>query len=148
MTGVPIEQRKAVARRLYEEVFGVGNLHAADEILAEGCVSHGPGQPPVTGREGIKAQAGLLRTAFPDLRVTCASQLAEGDSVATRWVGTGTFSGSFGGTRPTGAAIRFEEIRIDRFEGGRIVESWFIPDRFTLWQQLGLIAQPARPARG
>jgi predicted ester cyclase len=34
------------------------------------------------------------------------------------------------------------EIRIDRFENGRIVESWFIPDRYSLWQQLDLIPRP------
>lgn len=142
-----IDERKEIARRLYEEVFGAGNVDAADEILAKDCVSHGPGQAPVSGREGIKAQAGVLRTAFPDLHVTCASQLGEGNRVASHWVGTGTFSGSFGGTHPTGAPIRFEEIRIDRFDGERIVESWFIPDRFTLWQQLGLIESPARSPR-
>ncbi|MFI5258096.1 MAG: hypothetical protein ACHQ01_00580 [Candidatus Limnocylindrales bacterium] len=32
----------------------------------------------------------------------------------------------------------FDEMRIDRFEGGRIVESWFIPDRLSLWHQLGI----------
>jgi hypothetical protein len=31
----------------------------------------------------------------------------------------------------------------DRHAGGKIVESWFIPDRFTLWQQLGLM--PSQP---
>ena len=35
------------------------------------------------------------------------------------------------------------EIRIDRFAGGRIVESWFIPDRLTLWQQWGLLPEPS-----
>jgi hypothetical protein len=43
--------------------------------------------------------------------------------------------------------ISFDEIRIDRHVGGSIVESWWIPDRFTLWQQLGLLpASPERPA--
>jgi predicted ester cyclase len=43
---------------------------------------------------------------------------------------------------PTDTRITFEEIRIDRFANGRIVESWFLPDRFTLWQQLGLLGEP------
>jgi len=30
-------------------------------------------------------------------------------------------------------------IRIDRFENGRIVESWLISDRLALWQQFGLV---------
>jgi predicted ester cyclase len=47
---------------------------------------------------------------------------------------------------PTGRSIAFDEIRIDRCAGGRIVESWFIPDRLGLWQQLGLIPAPAPPS--
>jgi predicted ester cyclase len=39
----------------------------------------------------------------------------------------------------TGARISFDEIRIDRFSDRKIVESWFIRDQLTLWQQLGLI---------
>jgi predicted ester cyclase len=35
--------------------------------------------------------------------------------------------------------VSFDEIRIDLFVDGRIVESWFIPDRFTLWQQMGVL---------
>jgi hypothetical protein len=39
----------------------------------------------------------------------------------------------------SGKELAFDEIRIDRYAGGRIVESWFIPDRFTMWSALGLI---------
>ena len=55
------------SRRLYEEIFGQGNYAAADELLAEDIINHGPGAPPVLGTEGIKRQAALLRMAIPDL---------------------------------------------------------------------------------
>ncbi len=143
-----VEANKALARRLYEELFGRGNLDAADEILAADCVSHGPGVPPQRGTEGIKRQATLLRTAFPDLRTVLNDQIAEGDRVTSRWTGMGTHTGPLmlpdGTVEPTGRDISFEEIRVDRIADGRIAESWFIPDRFTLWQQLGLL--PARRA--
>ncbi len=143
-----IDDEKRASRRLYEEVFGRGNLQAADEILAGDCVSHGPGVPPVHGTDQIKRQATVLRTAFPDLVSICEDQVAEGDRVATRWTGRGTHTGPLlqpgGSVEPTGRSIEFTEIRIDRFEGGRIVESWFLPDRMTLWQQLGLV-QASKP---
>ena len=146
-----IAQNKALSRRLYEELFGRGNLAAADEILAADSVSHGPGTPPVVGTEGIKRQATLLRTAIPDLSVTLAGQLAEGDQVASRWMGSGTHTGPMllptGAVPPTNAAVRFEEMRIDRYADGRVVESWFIPDRMTLWQQLGLIPSGGATSR-
>jgi len=146
-----VAAHKALSRRLYEEVFGLGQLGAADEIMTAECVSHGPGAPPAIGTDGIKRQAMLLRTAFPDLRVTLEDQVGEGDRVASRWTGSGTHTGPLalpaGPVPPTGVAIAFEEIRIDRFANARIVESWFLPDRFTLWQQLGLLAV-TRPGSG
>ena len=134
---------KELARRLYEEVFGRGNLAAADEILAADCVSHGPGSPPSVGAEQIKRQAMLLRSAIPDLQSILNDQVGEGDRVASRWTGRGTFTGPLplptGAVEPNGRAVSFDEIRIDRFADGRIVESWFIPDRLTLWQQMGVM---------
>jgi predicted ester cyclase len=103
------------------------------------------------GTESIKRQAIVLRTAIPDLQVALEDQLADGDRVASRWRGSGTNTGVLrlptGEVRPTGIAIEFEEIRIDRFVGDRIVESWFLPDRLRLWQQLGLVPMPREDAR-
>jgi predicted ester cyclase len=134
---------KDLARRLYEEVFGRGNLEAADEIMARDIVSHGPGAPPGVGTDQIKQQATRLRIAIPDLETILDDQIAEGDRVASRWTGRGTFTGPLalptGRVEPNGLAVSFDEIRIDRFVDGRIVESWFIPDRFTLWQQMGVL---------
>ena len=134
---------KSAARRLYEEVFGRGNLEAADELMSPACVNHGPGAPPTVGTEQIKQQALRLRSAIPDLETILNDQVEEGDRVVSRWTGRGTYSGPLmmptGPVEPTGHAIAFDEIRIDRFEDGRIVESWFIPDRFTLWQQMGVL---------
>ena len=131
------------SRRLYEEIFGNGNYGAADELLAEDVINHGPGSPPALGAEGIKRQAALLRTAIPDLRAILNDQFGQGDRVVSRWTGSGTHTGPLnlpmGTVKGTGRNISFDEIRIDRHVGGRIVESWWIPDRFTLWQQLGLI---------
>lgn len=142
------EGNKARSRRLYEEVFGKGNLEAADEILDPDALNHGPGAPPTRGSEQIKRQAMLLRTAIPDLRTTLEDQFAEGDRVASRWAGSGTHTGTAtfptGPLLPTNNPISFQEIRIDRHADGRIVESWFIPDRLTFWMQLGLIPSPRR----
>ena len=138
-----IEDNKRTSARLYVEVFNKGNFGAADEILSPNVVSHAADQPPRPGTEGIKLQARLLRTAIPDLESILEDQVAEGDKVVSRWTGKGTNTGELrlptGVVPPTGRAVSFGEIRIDRFENGLIVESWFIPDRFALWQQLGLI---------
>src|ERR1700739_2831631 len=131
-----LEASKHRSRRLYEEIFGNGNYGAADELMVAGIINHGPGVPPGPGTEGIKQQAALLRTAIPDLRITLNDQFGEGDRVVSRWTGSGTHTGPLnmptGPVEGTGNSISFDEIRIDRHAGGRIAESWWIPDRFTL----------------
>ena len=137
------------SRRLYEDIFGAGKYDVADELMAADTVNHGPGVPPTLGTEGIKRQAVLLRTAIPDLRTVLNDQFGQDDRVVSRWTGSGTHAGPLnlptGIVAGTGRSISFDEIRIDRHEGGRIVESWWIPDRFTLWQQLGLLPAPSPP---
>jgi len=128
---------------LYEEIFGRGNYETADELMAADIINHGPGVPPTRGTEGIKRQAALLRTAIPDLETVLNDQIADGDRVASRWTGRGTHTGPLnlpsGTVAATGNSISFDEIRIDRHADSRIVESWWIPDRFTFWAQLGLM---------
>jgi glyoxylase I family protein len=145
-----LEVDKQSSRRLYEEVFGRGNYAVADEILTADVISHGPGVSPVVGTDPIKRQAALLRSAFPDLQVVLGDQLAEGDRVSTRWSASGTHTGPLnlptGAVEPSGTTIAFDEIRIDRYVGGRIVEAWFLPDRMTLWRQLGLVPAPPAPS--
>jgi predicted ester cyclase len=141
-----VETNKLRSRRLYEEIFGKGNYGVADELMAADITNHGPGSPPVLGTEGIKRQAALLRTAIPDLHVTLNDQFGDEDRVVSRWTGSGTHAGPLnlptGSVEGTGTSISFDEIRIDRYANGRIAESWWIPDRYTLWQQLGLLPAP------
>jgi predicted ester cyclase len=142
------ESNQESSRRLYEEVFGNGNLAIADELMAPDVVSHGPGAPDQIGTEGIKRQAQLLRTAIPDLAATLKFQVADAEGVTSYWTGSGTHTGDLmlpaGPVGPTGNPISFDELRVDRYAEGRIVESWFIPDRLTLWTQFGLMPSPAR----
>jgi len=148
--GNELEASMQRSRRLYEEIFGRGNYSAADELMAADIINHRPGSPPDLGTEGIKRQAALLRTAIPDLHTTLNDQFGHEDRVVSRWTGSGTHTGPLnlptGSVGGTGRSISFDEIRIDRHEGGRIAESWWIPDRFTLWQQLGLLPAPPGPA--
>jgi predicted ester cyclase len=150
-----LEASKERSRRLYEEVFGQGNYGAADELRATGVINHGPGSSPVPGTDGIKQQAATLRTAFPDLRVTLNDQSGEGDRVVSRRTGSGTHTGPLalpaGWSAATGNSISLDGIGIDRRTSGRIADSWWIPDRFTLggpaWPAAA-VPQPGRRADG
>ena len=93
------EENAAVVRRLFAEGWGQGHLQVLDEVLADDVIVHRapatagsipptafatPG--PVAYAEGIQ----VLRSDFPDLRVTIEDVIAAGDRVAMRTTFAGT----------------------------------------------------------
>ena len=133
------EDNKALARR-FLEVFSEGNVDALDEFVAPDVVLHDP-QDPFAGEglEGTKKSISMYREAFPDLKFELEFQVAEGDYVATRWVGTGTHEGELMGMEPTHKQSSVTGIGIDRIEDGKIVEAWNEFDFMGMYRQLGAL---------
>jgi steroid delta-isomerase-like uncharacterized protein len=138
------EANKAIARRFFDEIFGQGKLAVADEIVGAGHMNSGPGSLPglPPGPEGSKMFVTVYRNAFPDVHFAIDEQVAEGDTVVTRWTAHGTHKGDLAGMPPTGKASTVTGITINRIAGGKIVESWGIFDQFGMLQQLGVIPAP------
>lgn len=63
----------------------------------------------------------LLR-AFPDLAIRIETIIAEGDRVAIHAWYEGTHKGELMGYKPSGNALRFQVVSMDRIEDGRIVQ--------------------------
>ena len=110
------EANKAIIRRLFEEAFGQGNLDMLDEIIAPNQVNGGPGALPgmPSGPEGNKMLLSAYRNAFPDLHFTIEEQIAEGNTVVTRWTAQGTHKGELAGLPPTGKPATVVGIGVDR----------------------------------
>jgi steroid delta-isomerase-like uncharacterized protein len=140
------DDNRAVARRFGEEVWGQGDMEAADAVLADDFVEHhpAPGQPP--GREGHKQVVELWRTAFPDLTLTVDDLFADGAKVALRWTARGTHRGALMGLPPTGRQVTLTGIDVLRIVDGRIAERWGEFNGIEMLQQLG--ALPAADASG
>ena len=138
------EENKALARRLFEDIWNKGNLDAFDEIYAPDIVNHTlpPGIPQ--GIEGNKMFTKMYLTAFPDTKMTIDLQIAEGDKVVTRWHAQGTHKGELMGIPATGKQATVTGIVIDRIAGGRIVESWGEFDQMGMMQQLGVVPTPGQ----
>ncbi len=135
------EENKATARRFIEEVWNGGNLAAIDELVSPAYVDHDPTNPISTleGLEGVKQSITTWRTAFPDVQVTVESQIAEGDMVATRWTARATQRGTLLGIPPTGRAASVTGVFCERYQEGKVAESWTVFDALGLLQQLGAI---------
>jgi predicted ester cyclase len=127
--------------RLLLEGFGGGEMSVVDEVVAEDLLEHQQGLPQ--GREGLKSVIRTLRRAFPDLSYTVVQMAVDEDKVWGHFRSRGTHEGTFTGQPPTGKPIGIDVIDIARFEGGKMVEHWGVPDRLGLLIQLGLF-----PPRG
>src|SRR5215218_8775099 len=119
------EENVATSRRLIEEAFNEGNLGVIDELTTDNFVDH----DPLMGdqdREGSKQSIAGYREAFPDIHITIEDIFASGDDkVVYRWSGVGTFENEIMGLQPTheqGDPVG--GMTIDRFEGGKVAESW------------------------
>jgi steroid delta-isomerase-like uncharacterized protein len=135
---------KTIARRVMEEIFSAeGNLDVTDEIIASDFVGHDPTLPePTRGPEGLKQAAMGYRTAFPDMVCTVEQQVAEGDTVVTRWTARGTHQGELFGIPPTGKQATVTGISIARVVDGKVVEDRTNWDALGMMQQLGAIPTP------
>ena len=137
------DQNAATARRVYDEVWGQGNLDLIDEVCTEDYVGHDPILGD-TDREASKRAIEQYRNAFPDLKFEVDDVIADGDKVVVRWHATGTFENELMGFSPNhepGQPI--EGIGIDRFEDGKIAEAWGQWDTLQFMRDIGAIPQEA-----
>lgn len=120
----PIQARnKAVAMRVFDEIFNQGKFQVANEIYAPDFQNHGLRRSVDlrTDQEAVHAE----KKAFPDLRMSVQEMIAEGDKVAVLWTFQGTHTGSgYEGLPPTGTRVEVRGITIWRIVDGRIVEEW------------------------
>ena len=117
------EENKALVRRFLEELVK-GNLDVVDELLSPDFVDRSlmPGQGPTL--EDFKRSVEELLDAFSTTSYIIEEQVAEGDTVVTKYRETGISRGEIGGLPPTGTESTHEGIYIHRISGGKIVEEW------------------------
>jgi steroid delta-isomerase-like uncharacterized protein len=116
-------RNKAVAMRVFDEIFNQGKFQVADDIYAPDFQNHGLHRSVdlKTDQEAVRAE----RKAFPDLRVSVQEMVAEGDKVAVLWTFQGTHTGfGYEGLPPTGTRVEVRGITIWRMGNGRIMEEW------------------------
>ena len=134
------ERNKAVFRVVVEEGFSKGNLAALDDYFPPHFIEHQFDLSPTL--EGMKGSIRYLRTMFPDFQLTVEDIVADGDKVWARLTGRGTNTTKFLGRPPTGRPFTITVFDVCRFENGKIVEHWGVPDRFHQLVQFGVIPDP------
>jgi len=120
------EQNKAIVRRFLVEHMAKGNLDVIDELLSPDFVDRSllPGQGPT--REDFKRSVAEILDAYPVTSFTIEEQIAEGDTVVTKYTQSSVHRGEIMGIPPTGKETTEEGIYIHRISGGKITEEWGI----------------------
>jgi steroid delta-isomerase-like uncharacterized protein len=140
------EENIATSQRLLTDAFGTGNLDLIDEVCTEDFVGH----DPLLGdqdREASKQSIADYRAAFPDLSFTIDDAFAADDKVVIRWTAEGTFQNPMMGVEPTGERGEpVSGITIDRYEDGKMAESWTHWDALRLMRNMGVVGEGAATA--
>ena len=137
-----LDDHKEMSRRAIS-MWASNNSDRPEEIFAESYVNHQ--EPDAEGgvsKKSLEAWEGLVsdyHKSFSNSKALILMQIAQGDRVATRWEFTATHTGDFMGLSPTGKQVTWTGVQIDRFEDGRIVESWVDWDKYRFFEGLGLL---------
>lgn len=128
------DRNRAVALRVFEEIFNQRRPEVAAEIYSPNFRNHG-----IHSDASLEVDQGWARgelQAFPDLHMTVVKTVAENDLVTVLWIFRGTHARyGYGGFPPTGTHMESRGTTIFRIVDGRIVDEWTTFDRWSLYSQ-------------
>ena len=134
-------ENRAIVRRFVDEYVNQKNDATLDALVADDFICHVGGVPSTAseGRQVWVRRSTVLRTAFPDFRITIDDLLVDDDKVVMRYRGQGTHRGPFGAAAPTNNAVTYTGIAILRISNGQIAEEWTEYDSVGLMRQVEAI---------
>lgn len=131
-------ESEVVYARYMDGVWGSGDESVAAELIHPRAATPNNPQLPA-GPAGTVAWMGMFRSAFPDLKVSLESVVAEEGFVCGRMLLQGTHEAPFLGVPPSGRPVHFEQMALAKVSGGRIVTTWFEADMAGAMQQVGAL---------
>ncbi len=123
----------------FELEFRAGDQATIDELCDPGFVDHNPAPDHEPTLAGFKEKVEYMCSCFPDLTEDLQEVIASGDTVATRWVLTGSQQQEFMGIPASGQWIRVEGMNFYRLKDGRVTDIWTQFDGVSMMHQLGAL---------
>jgi steroid delta-isomerase-like uncharacterized protein len=123
----------------FELAFRAGDQATIDELCALDLVDHNPAPDHEPTLAGFKEKVAGFAAIFPDIGEDLQDIVASGDTVATRWVVTGSQQQQFMGISANGQTVRVEGMNFYRLKDGRVTDIWTQFDAVGMMQQLGAI---------
>jgi steroid delta-isomerase-like uncharacterized protein len=134
-----LEHNKHIARQ-FIAAFATADTRTLERVVAEHIVDHSLPPGAKQGRKGVLEAAEMFRVAFPDLKITIESLVADDERVSVTGKMAGTHQGSLMGAPPTGKMASFAYMDMYGIAHGQIVEMWHVEDLAGMMRQLGLLS--------
>jgi ketosteroid isomerase-like protein len=127
-----------VFRSIIDRGFSRADLSVADEVCAERLLEHQYlTNTDLPGPAILKSQIEGARRNLRDFKLTLEAWVETEDTVWARCRATGIDPGS-------GKPVAIDVLDICRFNNGKLVEHWGVPDRFALLHQIGALPPPPK----
>ncbi len=123
----------------FEHAFRAADQATIDELCDLRLIDHNPAPDHEPALDGFKQKVAGFKAIFPDLKEDLRDIIASGDTVATRWVVTGSQQQDFMGIPAAGQTISVEGMNFYRLKDGRVTDIWTQFDGVALMEQLGVI---------
>jgi predicted ester cyclase len=131
-----------IARDYTRRVFNGHNPDLAAEYVTPDVRWHGGTLGTVEGVENLVALLRGFIGALPDLNAQEQDIVADGNTVALRFVVEATHKGDLLGIAPTGRKVRWDAVDVYRFKDGKITEEWAADDLTAILHGVGAYTPP------
>jgi predicted ester cyclase len=137
-----VESNVEVVREYTRRVFNGHSPELALEYVTPDVKWHGGTLGTIEGAENL---VGLLQGfigALPDLNAQEQDIVADGNTVAVRFVVEATHKGNLLGFEATGRRVRWDAVDVYRLKDGKITEEWAADDLTAILYQVGAYTPP------
>lgn len=136
------ETQKALATQSIE-IWSTGDLSDTESVFTATYQNHQEpdvaGGPKTVDLAEWSATVTAYHASFPKTKIDILLQFGDEQFVTTRWRFSAVQKGEYLGLAPTGKTLSWTGIQIDRFENGKIAETWVNWDMYSMFKQLGII---------
>src|SRR5437870_3520383 len=141
-TGATVESNIELVRDYTRLVFNQHNPELAAEFVTPDVKWHGGTLGSIEGSDNLVARLRGFIGALPDLNAQEQDIVANGNTVAIRFVVEATHDGELLGIAPTGRRMRCNAVDVYRVRDGKISEEWAADDLTAILNAVGAYKAP------